>query len=68
MSPPAPKDQLAEQRYVVVILRLLVDRRQKLIQGEVITTPNPTRRRFLGWRGLERAVRTVLNGELHEMR
>lgn len=65
---PATEDQLTEQRYVVVILRLRVDQGQELITGEVIMVADPTRRRFLGWRGLERALRTMLNGKQDGLR
>ena len=51
---------LAEKRYVTVILRLLIDRRGRLIHGEVADLEGKTQSRFSQWRELSWAVRTGL--------
>ena len=51
-------EQLAEKRYVTVILRLLLDRQGRLVQGEVVNTASQVQGRFAGWRGMSRTLRT----------
>lgn len=55
-----PEDKLSEKYYVSVTLRLLLDRRGRLIQGEVVDLQGQTQRRFVGWRGLVRVLRAWL--------
>jgi hypothetical protein len=54
---PIIPNHLAEKRYVTVILRLLLDRRGRLINGELVDVESTLEDRFIGWRGLTRAVR-----------
>jgi hypothetical protein len=43
-----------------VTLRLLVDRRGRVVQGEVVGVAGDVWRRFVGWRGMARALRDAL--------
>ena len=54
-------ERLSAPRYVTIVLRLLMDRRVRLVHGEVagVAGSEPPRR-FRGWRGLARAVRALL--------
>ncbi|HEY0736831.1 MAG TPA: hypothetical protein VGD69_18070 [Herpetosiphonaceae bacterium] len=54
------EDKLSEKQYVSVTLRLLLDRRGRLIQGEVVDLQSKAQRRFVGWRGLVRVLRAWL--------
>lgn len=60
MPPISLEEQLSDRHYVVLVLRLVVDRRGRLIQGDVLSEPAARRRAFRGWRGLTRAVRGLL--------
>jgi len=53
-------DILADKRYVTVILRLRIDRRERLVHGEVVDTEGKSQGRFAGWRELTRMVREYL--------
>ena len=55
-----PEDKLSEKQYVSVTLRLLLDRRGRLIQGEVVDLQGQAQQRFVGWRGLVRVLRAWL--------
>lgn len=55
-----PEDKLSEKRYRSVSLRLLLDRRGRLIQGEIVDLQGQAQRRFVGWRGLVRGLRAWL--------
>lgn len=69
MSSEPRAEILAEQRYVTVMLRLLVDRRGRRVRGEVVDVQQfQTPRRFVGWRGLSRALRALLAVEPHDRR
>ena len=56
-------DKLADKRYVTVVLRLLMDRRGRLVRGEVVDAQGEPGGRFVGWRGLIRAVRAWLTSQ-----
>jgi hypothetical protein len=60
MSRSTLDTQLADRRYATVVLRLQLDRRGRLIQGEMVDTAGEHRQRFVGWRGLTRSVRDWL--------
>jgi hypothetical protein len=60
VPPISPEEQLSDHRYVVLVLRLVVDRHGRLIQGDVLSEPAAVRRAFRGWRGLARAIRGLL--------
>jgi hypothetical protein len=53
-------DRLAEQRYVTVIVRLLVDTRGRLVRGEIVDTDGKIADRFTRWRALTPALRTLI--------
>jgi hypothetical protein len=53
-------DRLADQRYVTVVLRLLLDRHDRLIRGEVGGAPEGPWVRFAEPSGLLDAVQTWL--------
>ena len=51
---------LAEKRYVTVVVRLLIDQRQRLVYGEVVNAAGESGGWFAGWRGLIRTTRDYL--------
>jgi hypothetical protein len=51
---------LAEKRYLTVIVRLVVDKRGQVVQGEVVDLQARLLGRFAGWRGLTRTMRAWL--------
>jgi hypothetical protein len=53
-------EKASAKRYVIVILRLLLDHRGNLVQGEVVSADANLHGRFMGWRGLNPALRTLL--------
>ena len=60
MPQPPTENHLADRRYVSVVLRLVLDQHGQMIHGEVIGDANTHPARFIGWRGLTRAVRVWL--------
>jgi len=56
VSTPSPADRLAQRRHVAVVLRLVVDARGHLVQGELVDLEAGPWTRFVGWRGLSRAL------------
>ena len=59
-------EQLARKRYVTVMLRLLVDQHGCLMQGEIVSVEvSHLQQRFVGWRGLVRALQALLESTLH---
>jgi hypothetical protein len=48
---------LADCQYVTLILRLTLDRRGRLIKGEMVNTTDTLQQRFVGLAGLNEAVR-----------
>jgi hypothetical protein len=61
MSHAAEEGSLAERHHVTLILRLTLDRRERLIQGEMVDTTDTIHQRFAGVAGLKRAVQDWLN-------
>jgi hypothetical protein len=57
---PSSGNRLAEKRYLTVILRLVVDQRGQLVQGEVVDLQARILGRFAGWKGLTCTVRAWL--------
>jgi hypothetical protein len=53
-------DRLADKHYVTVIVRLRIDRRERLVHGEVVDTEGNSQGRFAGWRELTHTVRKYL--------
>jgi len=51
---------LAEKRNVTVVVRLLIDRREQLVHGEVVDMDGKAQGRFDGWRELIRTMREYL--------
>jgi hypothetical protein len=51
---------LSAKRYITVLLRILVDPRGRVLQGELEDVSHPAPHRFRGRRGLLQALRTVL--------
>jgi hypothetical protein len=56
MPPPARDEALADQHYVTLILRLMLDRRGQLVQGELVDTTETLLGRFISVAGLNQAV------------
>jgi hypothetical protein len=56
-------EELAQKRYVSVVLRLAVDRRGHLVYGEIVDMAGKPNGRFQGWRGLTQAVKTWLSSQ-----
>ena len=61
METPPPGEDLSDNQYVTLILRLLVDPEGRLVHGEVLDAVGRPCRRFRGWGGLARAVRCALH-------
>ena len=60
--PPHPSDdRLADHRYVTVVVRVLVDRRGKLVYAEVVSDGRGEPRRIGQWRELARTVRACVD-------
>ncbi len=60
MSHPADDTTLADRHYVTLILRLTLDRRGRLIQGELLDTAATRQKWFTGASGLNQAVEAWL--------
>ena len=60
MPLPLNENNLAERRNVTVILRLVLDQHGQLIHGELVDVADAPQERFIGWRGMIRAVRAWL--------
>ncbi len=60
MSTLSHVDKLAETRNVAVVLRLVVDRRGRLVHGEVVDAEGKLRGRFMGWQAMVRVLRAWL--------
>jgi hypothetical protein len=63
VPPPSSGNRLAEKRYLTVILRLVVDKRGRLVHGEVVDLQARLQGRFAGWRGLTHTVRAWLENQ-----
>lgn len=62
--PQPGRDALADQRQLVVVLRLVAGTTGDLLYGEVIDVESGPIRRFIGWRGMTSALRSWLAHEL----
>ncbi len=65
MSSPSAVDKLADIHHVTLILRLALNRRGRLLHGELLDVElldvaQTKPRRFKGWSGLTRALRDWL--------
>jgi hypothetical protein len=60
MPATPPEDKLSDKRYVSVTLRLLVDKRGRMLQGEIVDAVGRRQSRFAGRRGLARALQAAL--------
>ena len=65
MPEPADTTSLTDRHYVTLILRLTLDQRGQLLQGELVDTTHTLQKRFLGVVGLNRAVETWLHQQEH---
>jgi len=65
MPPAAVDEVLANNRYVTLILRLMLDHGGQLIQGELVDTTDTVLGRFVGVAGLNQAVQDWLTGHEH---
>ncbi|MFN8491761.1 MAG: hypothetical protein U0350_29445 [Caldilineaceae bacterium] len=63
MPDQTDENQLAEKRYATLILRLLLDRQGKLLQGELVDVTTGFQGRFVGWQGLGDALRAWLRDQ-----
>jgi len=59
-------DKLADVQHVTVILRLALNRRGRLLHGELVHTEETKPRRFEGWIGLTHTLREWLASQLHD--
>lgn len=60
MLQPPRASQLADRRYVTLVLRLQLDAQGRLIQGELLDTASADQQRFVGWRGLTGSLQNWL--------
>ncbi len=58
MSPVNRKELLSNALYTTYILRLVLNGRQQVVQGELIDVATETTQRFKNWNGL---IRTLSN-------
>jgi hypothetical protein len=58
--PSTGAEDLAEQQYVTVILRLVLGDRGGLLRGELADAAGERLSRFRGWEGLAEAIRSYL--------
>lgn len=56
----ATVSNLSEKRYVTVVVRIVIDRREQLVRGEIVDVDGIGQGRFAGWRGLIRTMRDYL--------
>ena len=65
--PPAPdENHLADRHYYTVVMRMVVDRRGRLLHGELVGNMTMPPDRFVGWRGLIRVMRAWLIRQEHD--
>jgi hypothetical protein len=56
----SPRERLADQRYVTVVVRLVVDARGGLVRGEIVDVHGNIVDQIAGWRELTPAVRALV--------
>lgn len=54
------ENNLADMRHLTIILRLVLDRQGMVVHGELVNLEGKTQSRFVGFRGMARAVKTWL--------
>ena len=54
------ENHLSDKRYVTVIVRMVIDRRERLVHGEVVDVDGKAQGRFDGWREMIHTVRGYL--------
>jgi hypothetical protein len=59
-------EQLSSKRYVIVLLRLIVDETGRLVQGEVVDVQGRSLGHFGGRRSLRRTPRAALASQDHK--
>ena len=57
------ENHLSDKRYVTVIVRMVIDRRERLVHGEVVDVDGEAQGRFDGWREMIRTVRDYLTNQ-----
>ncbi|WP_433305013.1 hypothetical protein ACQP2F_16925 [Actinoplanes sp. CA-030573] len=55
-----PSDALADRRVVALVLRIVLDRRGAVLQGEVLDATTHDGQRFAGWDELVATIRRCL--------
>ncbi|CAG0930536.1 hypothetical protein TFLX_01811 [Thermoflexales bacterium] len=56
-------EQLADQQYSTVVLRVVVNKHRQIVQGELIDTASAQTLRFKNWRGLIQALSRWLKNQ-----
>jgi hypothetical protein len=60
----APTDEvLADNRYVVVVVRILLSPQGAVLHGELVDATGQVATRFSGWQGLTRAIKKWLSSQ-----
>ncbi|MGI8554209.1 MAG: hypothetical protein ACR2PL_25990 [Dehalococcoidia bacterium] len=54
--PRASENDLVRQQHLTLVLRLVIDRRGRLLHGEVVDSVGKGHGRFAGWGGLTRCA------------
>jgi len=57
------ENHLSDKRYVTVIVRMVIDRRERLVHGEVVDVDGKAQGRFDGWREMIHMVRGYLTNQ-----
>ncbi len=61
-------EQLSSKRYVIVLLRLMVDETGRLVQGEIVDMHGRSLGHFMGRRRLRRILRAALASQSYKCR
>jgi hypothetical protein len=65
MRPEANETSLADRQHVTLIVRLTLDPKGRLLQGELLDTTYTHQQRFIGVAGLNKAVQDWLTQHVH---
>ena len=57
---PLP-DQLSDKHYVTMVVRLLLDRHDQLVRGEIFNVEQATQGHFEVWQNMLGVLRSLLN-------
>jgi hypothetical protein len=56
-------DPLEDERYAVIVLRLVLDQRGQILRGEIVSAEGIVVSRFAAWEGLTRSLLAWLESQ-----